>query len=144
MNAKRAITLPVAILSLIAIFFALGCSPTDGSVDIDLTALSGTLTYAKVYDMMNNPSGYLGKTVKASGPYVTSDYGGGLYHFVLVEGIDSCCPEGLMFIWDGDHPYPESYPEEMTEIEIVGVFRSYGGFDFEYYYFDVGELSVLG
>ena len=86
----------------------------------------------------------MGKTVKASGPYVTSFYIDRIYHFILVEGVDACCPEGLMFIWNGSHSYPDDYPEEGTEIEFVGQFISYEGFDFPYYCFEVDDITILG
>jgi len=121
------------------------CTKTvENVIDVDLTILSSTMVYAEVFNMMSNPDEYIGKTVKANGPYATSAFEGGIYHFVLVEGIDSCCPEGLMFIWNGDHSYPDDYPKEMTMIEIIGVFGSYDGFDFPYYYFSVDEMTILG
>ena len=107
--------------------------------DVDLTVLGSTMVYAEVYNMMTKPEDYIGKTVKANGPYVTSFYEGSYYHFVLVDGADSCCPEGLMFVWSGEH----TYPEEETKIEIVGIFGSYEDFDFPYYYLAVDDITIL-
>ena len=133
----------ISFICLICLF-ATGCAGSKArTVDVDLTKLSNTMVYAKVYNMMTNPSDYIGKTVKASGPYATSYYQDELYHFVLVEGVDACCPEGLMFIWDGEHSYPEDYPEEGTNIEFVGVFNSYDGLDFEYYCFEIDDLVIV-
>ena len=113
--------------------------PDSKKVDVDLTALGSTMVYAEVYTMMTKPDDYIGKTIKANGPYVTSLYEGSYYHFVLVDGVDSCCPEGLMFVWSGEN----SYPEEETRIEVVGVFGSYEGFDFPYYYLAVDDVTIL-
>jgi len=130
---------------LAAVLFA-GC---DGeikkarAIDVDLTVLSGTMVYAEVFNMMTRPDEYIGKIVKANGPYVTSFYQDSYYHFVLVEGVDSCCPEGLMFIWNGEHAYPGDYPEEGTRIEFIGEFNNYDGFDAPYYCFSVDEIVVL-
>ena len=39
---------------------------TDG-VDVDLTRLSSTMVYSEVYNMMNAPGDYIGKTIKMTG-----------------------------------------------------------------------------
>ena len=42
---------------------------TDG-VDVDLTRLSSTMVYSEVYNMMNAPGDYIGKTIKMTGQFV--------------------------------------------------------------------------
>ena len=42
---------------------------TDG-VDVDLTRLSSTMLYSEVYNMMNAPGDYIGKTIKMTGQFV--------------------------------------------------------------------------
>ena len=42
---------------------------TDG-VDVDLTSLSSTMVYSEVYNMMNAPGDYIGKTIKMTGQFV--------------------------------------------------------------------------
>ena len=117
--------------------------PEVRKVDVDLTLLGSTMLYAEVNKMMTNPDDYIGKTVKANGFYAASFYEGSYYHFVLVDGVDACCPEGLMFIWSGEHSYPDEYPDEGTNIEIVGTFDSYEGFDFPYYCFEDADVVIV-
>ena len=117
--------------------------PAEIIIDVDLTKLSGTMVYAEVYKMMTTPNDYLGKTIKVSGPYSTSNYLDEIHHFVLVEGVDACCPEGLLFVWNGNHSFPDDYPKYGTQIEIVGVFASYAGFDFPYNCIEVDDLIIL-
>ena len=38
-------------------------------IDVDLTALSSTMVYSEVYNMMTSPEDYIGKTVKMKGMY---------------------------------------------------------------------------
>ena len=43
-------------------------SDTQG-IDVDRTTLSSTMVYSEVYNMMSEPDGYLGKTVKMDGSF---------------------------------------------------------------------------
>ncbi len=104
------------------------------TIDVDLTTLSSTMVYAKVYDMtVTNPKQYLGKTVKAKGPYSPN----GSYHYVVIADATACCQQGIEFIWNGH----SSYPKKNEEIEIVGIYRSYNEGSETYYYIDVTELK---
>ena len=114
-------------------------------VDVDLTALSSTMVYAEVYNMMTNPDGYMGKTIKMSGPYYASFYDetGSYYHYVIIEDATACCQSGLEFIWKGEHSYPNDYPPDQTKIEVVGVFESYEELGRTYYNLSVDDISIL-
>ena len=124
-------------------------TPTEGVsgvVDIDLAAMSSTMVYAEVFNMMSNPVEYMGKTVRMCGPYSPQYYAltDAYYHYVVVEDATSCCEQGLEFIWRGDHTYPDDYPEEQTKIEVTGVFGSYDELDITYYYLAVDEIGIMG
>ncbi len=114
-------------------------------VDVDLTALSSTMVYAEVYNMMVNPADYLGKVVKMRGAYyasyydVTQEY----YHYVIVKDATACCQQGLEFIWNGRHRFPEDYPADYTEVEMQGVFGSYEELSQTYYYLAVDEIVLV-
>jgi len=115
------------------------------SVDVDLTVLSSTMVYAEVYNMMVRPDDYIGKVVKMRGPYYASYYDetGKYYHYVIIEDATACCQQGLEFIWDGGHTYPDDYPENNTNIEVVGVFGSYEELGSTYYYLAAADISIL-
>ena len=104
----------------------------DG-VDVDLTVLSSTMVYSEVYNMLyNDPSHYLGKTVKARGEF-------SIYQLVtdgvlqpdpvsyacIISDAAACCAEGMEFVLKGDLTYPDDYPEPGTEITVIGEFQSY-------------------
>lgn len=40
-----------------------------GGIDVDLTALSSTMVYSEVYNIITNPEDYIGKTVKMHGQF---------------------------------------------------------------------------
>ena len=113
-------------------------------VDVDLTALSSTMVYAEVYNIMTNPDDYFGKTIKVSGPYAALYYDktGLFYHYVVIEDATLCCQNGLEFIWNGEHAFPDDYPDERTQIEITGMFGSYKEFGQDCYYLDVDDILI--
>jgi hypothetical protein len=144
------------ILLCVISVFASGCSSAPpngqgltaggaGDADVDLTVLSSTLVYAEVYNIMTSPDDYMGKTIKLSGPYYASYYEdtGKYYHHVIVEDATACCQGGLEFKWNGDHAYPDDYPENNTRIEVAGVFGSYEELGQTYYYLSVGDITIL-
>lgn len=114
------------------------------TVDVDLTLLNSTLVYGEVYNMMYYPEDYMGKTVKARGPYYASLYEetGLYYHFILIEDAAACCQQGLEFIWNG-HTYPDGFPADDTEIEVTGVFGRYEELGETYYYLEVDDVVVV-
>lgn len=96
-------------------------------VDVDLTAMSSTLVYAEVYNIVNEPEKYLGKTIKMSGAYAYTfdDTGKKRYDACIIQDSTACCGGGIEFELTGDYKYPEDYPEEGGNICVVGVFDTY-------------------
>ena len=134
------------ILSL-ALLSVAGCtnSKAGGNVDIDLTALSNTMMYAEVNNIMTSPRDYVGKSIKMSGPYnatyyeQTAEY----YHFVIIRDASACCASGLEFVWNGKHSYPKDYPKEGEMIEVTGVFGSYEELGQTYHCLLADEVVLL-
>ena len=119
-----------------------GSKPDGGTVD--LTVLSETMLSAEIYNIASSPKDYVGKTVKIRGAYFVSFYEetGLYYHYIITKYGDSCCQEGLEFIWNGDREYPGDYPEERETVEATGVYGSYEELGRTYYYLAVDELIV--
>ena len=107
----------------------------DSSVDIDLTVMSSDMVYATVYQLMFESDDYVGKTIKVRGNYLASWYDKTqqYYHCVIIQDATACCAQGLEFIWgDGSHAYPDDYPANDTEVEIIGEFETYVEDGYEY------------
>lgn len=113
-------------------------------VDVDLTTLSSTMVYSEVYNMMNTPQNYIGKTVKAKGPFsVYHDEANDNYFFaVLIADATACCSQGLEFVWAGDHKYPDGYPAQGTEIVVTGTFNTYMDGTEEYSHLENAALEI--
>ena len=133
-------------LCLICVFFT-GCKNKDsetGSIDVDLSKLSGTMAFSALSDIMANPRTYLGKTIKAVGIYndIFFEPTNQLFHYLVMVDAGGCCPLGIEFIWKGDHVYPDDYPARNAVIEIAGVFSSNEEYGSTYYYLSVDDIVL--
>lgn len=106
-------------------------SRANGSEDIDLTVMSSTMVYSQVYDMMSKPEDYIGKTVRMSGAF--SEYydetNDKTYYACIIKDATACCSQGIEFILS-DESY--EYPEDGSEICVVGTFDVYEEGQFRY------------
>ena len=100
----------------------------EENIDYDITTMSSEMVYATVYQLVTYPENYIGKKVKIGGQYYTAsnEEVQKHYHYVIIADATECCTQGIEFVWtDGNHIYPDEYPEEGTVVEVVGIFESY-------------------
>lgn len=120
--------------------------PRSVHADVDLTKMSATMVYAEVYNIMTEPDAYLGKKIRARGPFDALDWEETnlTYYYVIISDATACCQTGIEFIWDDNtHAYPEDYPAKESIIEIVGTFSSYEELGKTYYYISTEDITVL-
>ncbi len=101
---------------------------SDSGVDYDLSSMDSDMVYASVYQLMVEPSSYVGKTFKMQGIYYATYYEPTkkYYHYIIIQDALACCAQGIEFVWDdGSHVYPDEYPKNDSKIEIVGTFETY-------------------
>ena len=98
---------------------------TDG-IDVDLTALSSTMVYSEVYNMLLSPEDYLGKTVKMGGvfAYYHDDASDKDYYACIISDATACCSQGIEFILTDDYSYPDDYPEEGEDIYPYSIYHN--------------------
>ena len=96
-------------------------------VDLDLSALSGTVVYSQVYDMIEDPEAYLGQTVKLKGnfSYFQDPDTQNEYFAAVIADATACCAQGIEFVWAGEHAYPRDYPPLDTMLTVTGTFGTY-------------------
>ena len=121
-------------------------APTESAplnIDIDLTALSSTMVYAEVYNMMVSPDKYVGKTVKMKGlfAYYHDEATGNYYFACIIQDATACCAQGIEFVLSGEHSFPDDYPQTGDEICVVGVFDTYR--EGEYLYCTLRNAAML-
>ena len=106
-----------------------GVGPAAGpqAVDLDLSALSGTVVYAQVYNMMYEPEPYLGKMIRMAGYYncFNDTERGIVYHACIIPDATACCAQGIEFVRYGEYSWPEDYPETGTGIVVTGRLEIY-------------------
>ncbi len=98
-------------------------------VPLDLTQASSTVVYSEVYNMMNTPGDYIGKTVKMRGlcGVFTDESTGNVYYSCVIPDATACCSQGIEFITDDG-----SYPVEGEEFTVEGIFEVYTESDYQY------------
>lgn len=104
-----------------------------GGVDVDLTALSSTMVYAVVNDMLMEPDPYMGKKVRMKGSmavYQDEDTGK-TYYACIISDATACCAQGIEFTTT-DEFRPEDYPEEGEELTVVGKYDFYEEDGYQY------------
>lgn len=105
----------------------------DSGIDVDLTALSSTMVFAEVYNMLACPEDYLGKTIRAAGEFAVYDDPDGRLYAVVVQDALACCAQGLEFeLADPSAAYPQDYPAEGSQVRVVGTVELYEENGFRY------------
>jgi len=96
-------------------------------IDMDISGMSSTLAYAQIYNLLSDPSPWLGKTIRMSGLYSFYDdqEHNIVYHACIISDATACCTQGIEFVWAGEHPWPVDYPESGTEITVTGRLEIY-------------------
>ena len=131
------------ICMLLCVSLALGGTAlAESAVDVDLTAMSSTMIYSYVYQMMSDPDAYIGKIVRIAGWYdVFQDPDTGMvYTCCFIPDAAACCAQGLEFVWVGEHAYPADYPEAGANLIVTGRFETYLENGWEYVHLADAEV----
>jgi len=152
----RKLTVLLSLTLIIALIA--GCSNSGASggrtaeeraavhIDVDLSVLSSTVLAAEMVKLYSNKDDYIGKMVRIRGDYNSMfiDYTGRDHHFVITLEGDSCCPdEGLEFVWNGDHKFPDDYPQLGTTIEVEGILSTYEAYGTQIIFLSVDDIFVI-
>jgi hypothetical protein len=117
----------------------------DPRVDVDLTVMSSTMVFAEVNRIVTDPIGTLGNKIKAEGAFdifTDEDADQNFYYIIIFDALE-CCQEGLEMIFPESYTFPEDYPSQDEEIEVIGTLSSHNDYGVEYYYLSVEEINVL-
>ena len=106
---------------------------TQANIDIDLTTMSSTMVYSEVLNIMTDPSGYIGKTIKMEGTCMCfkDETSGKTYYTCLIQDATACCAQGIEFIL-ADNYTEVDYPNDGDNICVIGEFDTYAEGDYIY------------
>lgn len=98
---------------------------TDSDADIDLSGFSDSMTYSEIVNILAEPDGYVGKTIRMTGEFATTvDEDDGIRYFGCVNtDITECCTSLMEFYLKDGYKYPDDFPAEGEEITIQGTFH---------------------
>ena len=103
-----------------------GMKESTAAVDVDLTALSSTMVYSEVYNMLCEPKDYVGKTIKMQGSATSLEGSDGKWYFAcIIQDATACCSQGMEYLLEGKESSPNEYPKDGEEITVVGTFSLY-------------------
>ena len=100
------------------------------AVELDLSAMSGTMVYSEVSNICAYPDEYRGKVIQMRGLYnfYHDDATGNDYYACIIQDATACCASGIEFI-------PDGFENEITpgeEITVAGTFDTYMEGNFTY------------
>lgn len=97
---------------------------TTKPVDYDLTNMNKDMVYALIFQLMDDPTPYVGKTFRMIGPYQSMYYDAAKrdYHYCIVEDALACCTQGLEFDLVNTQ---QTYPQDGEEIILEGTIETY-------------------
>ena len=110
------------LLAAVLCLGACGSEQLPDGVDVDLSRMSGTVVYGKVYDMVTNGKNYQDKIVRMQGAMSTIDVKekgkvvDTLYSCVIFDAA-GCCSQGIEFVLADQNA---AYPAIGTEITVEG------------------------
>ncbi|MBR1821337.1 MAG: hypothetical protein IJ769_06910 [Clostridia bacterium] len=112
-------------------------------VDLDLTALIGTVVYSQIYDMTVEPEVYRGQRIRLKGnlSYFQDSETKREYFAAIIADATACCAQGIEFVWAGEHRYPEDYPPLDTEVTVTGTFDTYDEYGYTYLQLTDAEVT---
>ena len=118
-SIKNAIILMVLIIVTGCLSGCGGDSSADRKVDVDLTDMSATMVYSEVFDMVNKPDEYIGKTIKMHGNIFMNfdEKEERIRCYCIIADATKCCQQGLEFVLKKE---PDKYPEGDSEVTVVG------------------------
>ena len=99
-------------------------TPTQKTkVDYDLSNMNYNMLSSVTFDMLIDPDKYKDKTVKMAGQFYSEIYEEQRYYTIIVWDATQCCPAGMDFIPPENMIFPESFPEEESQITVTGILR---------------------
>ena len=93
------------IVVILACSLSLFACKDDVSVDMDLSKMNASLSYAEAYNINTKPADYEGKVVRIKGTFSRGKLNGSSTEHYFIDVYDgTCCTTWVAFKWDGELP----------------------------------------
>lgn len=118
---------------------------SDKEVQFNLAGMSGTMVCSMIYNIVSEPSKFMGQIIRLSGYYSAWEdpNTGAVYHSCVIPDATACCAQGMEFVWNGEHAYPDDYPELGTDMIVTGRWESYMEGDYMYLHLTDAQVEWL-
>lgn len=115
----------------------------DPAVDVDLTVMNSNMVYAEVYNMMVQPTEYIGKSIKMRGSYnvFEDETTHQIYYTCIIQDATACCAQGIEFVPEDLDAFRAAGYASGDEITVEGEFQIYP--DGEYMYAVLVNTQIL-
>ena len=133
MNSKIKITVSIIaiVCMILLLLISLGTisQPVKATDDyIDISSMNNNIAYSQVCNMINAPTFYEGKTIKASGLCINEQDDQKNYSILIKDAL-GCCSQKLAFVLKN-----KTYIINNEKITIEGVFATYQTDNQTYYH----------
>lgn len=110
--------------------------------EIDLTQMSSTMVYSYIFNLMYDPTPFIGKRFCIQGIYDENYWAENdtTYHCILIPDAAACCAQGIEFVLTDENA---SYPQPADDIEINGILTTYIEDDTPYIEIQVDQIEIL-
>ena len=126
---KKQLTVFLALCLALVSLSAASAEPASEplQVDLDLSRMSGTIVYAEVYNLMYDPSPYLGKVLRIRGYYsfFRDPVSDSVYYACVIPDATACCMQGIEFVPVEEPADPDEYLEDSADITVTGRLEIY-------------------
>ncbi len=114
-------------LMILCAFSSCSYAATTAKPDIDFTKFSSVMLYSGVFNILANPSAYLGKTIKIRGQFdwARDENTGKTFFGVIVSDASACCSTGFDFVLKDSYSFPSDYPKRGNTITVLGKLERY-------------------
>jgi len=145
MNKNKLIKSCFATAVLIALTLCLsiiGCGKAEKN---DVIEIRETMFLTQTQEIYVNSKDYLGKTVKLEGIFISHEWNGAFWHYVIRYAPDVCCGDvanvGFEVKWPGNSG--ELYPENNSWVEATGILKIYDDNALRTLCLELTSLNVL-
>lgn len=92
----------------------------ENDMEMDLTSMSSTMAYSRLFVLMTEPESYDGCKLKLEGQFLPVKEKGEMQYYCVVTDEAGCCAQAIELIPSQDLRYPDDFPKEKEKCTVRG------------------------